>query len=522
MTRTSQVSPFTVRATDQTVQTLSKVKLPDDSRFEFTYTSWGQVWKVTSFAADNSVLNYRTYNLPETGAIAHDNCPRFTVRKDWAKYWNGDTDGTTAANEEVATATYIVPESANWVMPEDTQAVDGMRAQVTTADGTVNKIFYIGVAGQSSGWRRGLPALIDTFIGGPDPERRVWTIWTQDNTSLAYPLNPRVTETNVSDLEDNHARRQTTYEQFDLGNNMSCHLPSDVYEFANASTILRSTRTLYNMSATYKNLRILGLVSETQLYEGDVNNGGALMSKVAYFYDNDNGSSSIVGADAPVHHENPTFVTGRANLSSIRRYDVNNTTQYITARTKYNTAGSIVSAKDASDHEVTISYADSFSDGISRNTLAYPTTETNPDTFVSTAKYNFDFGGVTSERTPKPNEITNVPEIQRPQRVFTYDTIGRLQQITSLVNNSYTRFVYSTTNSRVDTFSTVQQSMAEAHSWEITDGFGRVIATAKDHTATTFSGLKMVYDVMGRVFKTSNPTETTASGHPSAVECRRR
>src|SRR6185436_291513 len=41
------------------------------------------------------------------------------------------------------------------------------------------------------------------------------------------------------------------------------------------------------------------------------------------------------------------------------------------------------------------------------------------------------------------------------------------------------------------------------------------IATAIDHNANTFSGQKMVYDIMGRVIKTSNPTETTAGGPPS-------
>ena len=40
------------------------------------------------------------------------------------------------------------------------------------------------------------------------------TTWTQDNTAVSYPLNPRVTETNVYDPEGNRARTQTTYQQF--------------------------------------------------------------------------------------------------------------------------------------------------------------------------------------------------------------------------------------------------------------------------------------------------------------------
>lgn len=505
-------------ADNTSIKTLSKVTLADDSRLEFSYTSWGQVWKVTRFAPNNSVLKYRTYNLPQTGTLAHSDCPRFTERKDWAKYWNGDTNGTTDANEEVATATFIVPVSDSWTMPDNTPA-SGVRTQVTTPDGTSNKIYFVGLAGTDSGWQRGLAALVETHSGG-SLKRTTMTTWTQDDETESFILNPRVKETNVYDPAGNRARTEIVYgDPFPLGNDMSCHLPREVFEYAaNASTKLRSTRTLYNMTTTYTSRRLLGLVSEKQLYEGDVT--GALLSRTEFFYDNDNGSSSILGTDAPVQHDNTNytagFVAGRGNLSSVKRHNVVNG-QSTTTRTRYNTAGAVVSTKDASDHETTVSYAESFSDGNnSRNTLAYPTKVTDPDTFESTAKYDFDFGVVTSRRTPKPNETTNVLESQRPEQVFTFDTIGRLQQITNSVNAASTRFEYSTTGNQVDIFTKVQQSEPESHSWEIADGFGRVVATAKDHNASTFSGQKLVYDLMGRVIKTSNPTETSAIGHPSS------
>lgn len=503
-------------ADNSTLKMLSKVKLADDSYFDFVYTSWGQVSQVINRAADNTPLNYRLYNLP-TADTEHGDCPRFTTRKDWAKYWNGDTDGTMATNEEVATATFIIPVEGPWTMPDNSQP-NGMRAEVTSADGTLNKIFYIGTKGTSSGWQRGLPAVVETHSGGTW-QRRTITTWTQDDLLASYPVNPRITETNIYDPSGNRARTTITYQQFDLSNNTSCHLPQDVYEYAaDASTILRSTRTSYNMSPTYKNLRILGLASEKSLYEGDVNDNGALMSKLAFFYDE---SGSILGNDTPVQHDNTynsNFVD-RGNLSSVKRYDVNEANNdalaITTVRAKYNTGGAVVSTKDALGHETTISYADSFSDGTPRNTLAYPTSMTDPDTFISTAKYNFDFGAVTSRRTPKPNETINKPENERPEQVFTYDSLGRLEQITNSVNAASTRFVYATSNNRVDSYTKVEASLAEGHSWEIADGFGRVVGSAKDHTATSFSGQKFVYDMMGRVFKTSNPTETSASGHPS-------
>ena len=213
--------------------------------------------------------------------------------------------------------------------------------------------------------------------------------------------------------------------------------------------------------------------------------------------------------DAPVQHDNTnysaSFVTGRGNLSSVKRFNVFNSAQFTTTRTRYHTAGAEVSFKDALDHEVTISYGDSFSDGNNtRNTLAYPTTVTDPDSFSVTTKYNFDIGVVTSRRTPRPNETTNQPG---PEQFFTFDSLVRVQQVSNSVNSAYTRFEYSNTQSRVDRYTTIQEGLGELHSVEITDGLGRVVGTAKDYPGSVggFSGQKIEYDNMGKVFRTSQP-----------------
>jgi YD repeat-containing protein len=448
------------------------------------------------------------------GSSQQTDCPRFTERRDWAENWNQNASGV----EQEAITAYDAPVPDSWTMPDGTSQ-SGVRAQIAAPDlTTVNKIYFMGALGTASGWRRGLPALVNTYSNGV-VQRQVMTTWTQDNTAVSYPLNPRITETNIYDPTGNRARVETTYQQVTFANGTSCQLPRDVYEYAgNATTRLRSTRTDYNTSSVYTDRRIIGLVSEKRLYEGDVNTGGVLKSKVAFFYDNDNAASSIQGNDAPVQHDNTSysagFVTGRANLSSVRRYDVTNTAQFTTTKSKYNTAGAIVSTSDALTHTTQISYADSFSDGVARNTLAYPTTVTDPDGYTATTKYNFDFGAETYQRTPQPNTTQNVPG---PEQTTTYDTIGRLQQVTNQVNGAYTRYVYSNTMTRVDAYATIQSSLGEAQSFSFNDGAGRVIGVAKEHPGSVggYSGQRFVYDVMGRPIKTSNPTETNASGSPS-------
>jgi YD repeat-containing protein len=524
-------------ADNSTIKVLSKVTLDDNSttpaqnsHFDFSYTSWGQVWKISSFAADNHLLNYRAYNLALDGSMAYPDCPRFTERRDWGQWANGDTDGTPATSEETLTS-YIIPVSHSWTMMPDNTQHSGLRCQITSPDGTFEKIYFADtVAGIAKGWLRGLPEVVESYdVNGTVAQRQVFTSWEQDNETISYELNPRVKETNIYDPSGNRKLTSITYQQFTPPSGSSYKLPRDVFEYAaDAATVLRSTRTDYvdgddEIKTPYLSRRILGLPKEKTLYEGDVTNGGTLQSRVAFNYD---GTGSIQGTDAPVQHS-ASSVSGRGNLSSIQRFEVTtngqSTGQSTTSSLQYNTAGAVVSLKDPLLHEVKISYADVFTNGElpSPATLAYPTKVTDPDGYWSSSIYNFDFGAVTKTETPPPN-VTGTPNPQPPgpQRTYTFDDLGRLERTTSLVNNvnnAYTRFEYGSNGIRSDTYATIQEGLGEAHSFKITDGVGRVIASASDHPATPgtvarFDAQRIEYDVMGRVVKTSNPAETSAIG----------
>jgi YD repeat-containing protein len=515
-------------ANGSTPKVLSSVTLTDNSHYDFAYTTRGQIWKVSNFATDNHLLNYRSYNL--AGADPSDNspqddCPRFTERHDWAENWNrsgalGPAQLPNGPEQEVVT-TYAVPVSDSWTMP-DGSAQSGTVAQVgvklnPTTYVSYDKIYFIGTQGTSSGWQRGLRALDNTYDGSNTLQRQAMTTWTQDNTSVSYPLNPRVTESNIYDPVGNRARTRMTYQSAAFGDGTNCQLPQDVYEYqANATTVLRRSHTDYNLAATYTNRRIIGLPSEKTLYEGPAGSE-TLMSRVGVQYDE---SGSIDGTDAPVQHDNAnytaSFVVGRGNVSSVIRYDVTNGAQSTTSSNKYNTAGAVVQTTDPSTHHVSISYSDSFSDGNnSRNTLAYPTTVTDPDNYSVSSKYNYDFAAITWKQSPLPNTTQNLG----PEQTFAYDSVGRLQRITNIFNNAYTRYQYGP--NYIETFSTVNTVADEGHSLRVFDGAGRLIATAKNHPNSIggFSGTLTIYDVMGRVFKQSNPTETSVSipGMPAPI-----
>ncbi|HEY3579821.1 MAG TPA: Ig-like domain-containing protein, partial [Pyrinomonadaceae bacterium] len=502
-----------------TKKVLSKVTLDDNSttpaqnsHFDFDYTSWGQVWKISNFAADDHLLNYRSYNLPQTAGTAQSDCPRFTERRDFAEKWNQNSSGI----EQEAVTTFTAPQSGTASVPGQSSQ-SATVVQITNRDQTFTKMYFLGTAGTSSGWRVGLPYLVESYdVNGTIPERQVATTWTQDDETKSFIINPRVLETNIYDRFGKHKRTELVYQPHDLGNGITCQLPQDVREYdANATTILRTTRTIYIDDSPYLSRWIIGLPKERLLYEGDATSG-VLRSRLVFKYDD---SQSIDGNDTPVQHDpgySSSFVSGRGNLSSVERYNVDNLTQFTTSSMKYNTAGAIVSSKDALNHETRLSYIDAFSDEVSRNTLAYATKLTDPDGYYSTLNYNFDFGALTYRQTPPPN--FNGPASQQPlgpEQSFEYYDHGRLKKELNLVNGAYSRFEYDPSGIRVDTYVTIEEGQGEAHSFQIFDGAQQSIATVNSHpgSAGGYAAQRAVYDVMGRVIKTSNPTETTALGN---------
>jgi hypothetical protein len=166
----------------------------------------------------------------------------------------------------------------------------------------------------------------------------------------------------------------------------------------------------------------------------------------------------------------------------------------------YGVAGELLAEYDAQNAAPSSPQKDdSFSDAVDRNTLAYPTSITDPDNHSSISKYNYNFGAVTRTEGPPRSEQTT-----GAIKNFTYDSSTRLQKAAIEFNGtadySYTRYEYPDSQNRVDSYSTIEAAQGEAHSFQITDGHGRVIATASDLPSSFggFSGQLILYDAMGR------------------------
>jgi thermitase len=455
------------------IPVLTQVGLDDGSRYNFEYNSYAQVYLVRHYAADNHQRSYTSYTLPASSS----DCPRVTNQYDWVENWNNNQEAMTAYST----------------------AGDYSSGQATMPDSTIYKELFA-----TSGWSKGLTTGTEFWSGGV---KKKWTtaFYMQDDTNLGYKKNPRVTETNIYDSDNN--RKRTT---IDYGAYWQWGLPNLTREYAaDGVTEIRHTFHDYNLSQAYLDQRIIGLVSAIH-----VSNTAQWQTKIVYSYDATGDQLQATQPGATQHDANyGTGMTARGNVTSISRYDVNdinNANSALTTRIGYDTDGSIIFSRDPLNHQASFSYADSFSDNITRNTFAYPTTITDPDNFSSIAKYNYDLGLVTQTQTPPPAGQT-----QGAIQTFEYDATGRLSKVNNINNGAYRRWVYDPSG-YVSTFDTIQSGSPEAYSVTVYDGAGRVRATGGDNPNSVggYRGQFTLYDVMGRVSQTSNPAEINGGWVP--------
>jgi RHS repeat-associated protein len=90
--------------------------------------------------------------------------------------------------------------------------------------------------------------------------------------------------------------------------------------------------------------------------------------------------------------------------------------------------------------------------------------------------------------------------------------------VTVTNNGAYTRYVYGATYAL--SYTTIKSTTEEAFSAQIFDGAGRPFYVYGDHPGSVngYAAVRSVYDVMGRLFKRSNPTEIGGNGIPAGED----
>lgn len=493
---------------NSTIKVLQKITFADGSYVTFDYNTYGQVWKVSNYAADTHKLSHTATNLDSFGSAQTD-VPRFSELHNWTENFNLDQYGT--AQEVVIPVVYT--ESQSFTLPNSSSA-SGTLLQVTAPDGTVSKT-YVG----GSGWMEAVPVMTEDWVNesGWVRKRWTWTGYTQDNTSLNYILNPRAVESQIGD--GTNVKRTTIDYHTQSGNAAVAvfGLVKDVTQYdAGGSNQLKRSHTEYNLDSNYLNRRIIGLPAESTLY--DHNN--ALMSKVTYNFDEGNFSGTGQNISA-VQHDATNYGTGfsyRGNTTSTTRWDVTaptNGSLAVTSSIKYNITGNPISKTDPLSRTIAISYTDNYDDSTNHYTYAYPTTITDPASNSSTIKYRYDIGVNVYAVSPAPAGNSYGKATSR-----LYDSVGRLEKETIVNTGAYTRYEYPTNGIQSKVYATITDvnsngadSSDEVLTESFTDGAGRTMSTRTEHPGSTggYSATLTQYDIMGRVKKQSVPTEVNSS-----------
>ena len=126
-------------------------------------------------------------------------------------------------------------------------------------------------------------------------------------------------------------------------------VPYDVAEYEGAN-IYRHTVTNYVTDTAYSNLHIFGLPRETLVYSGPGTTN--LIARTEYFYDEsayfDTNNFTVIQHDGSSHGTG--FVTGRANLTTVKQYQVPGSGSRNVTQTKYDKTGMVVSVTDAANN----------------------------------------------------------------------------------------------------------------------------------------------------------------------------
>src|SRR5229473_4761599 len=175
------------------ISVLTQVGLPDGSYYTFEYANgYGQVTTIRYFGGDARPLRYTTIAYSASGS----DCPRVSEQHEWADWWNGMN------NVPSEVVTYFGHDG------------DG-GCRKTLPDGTVHKEYY------GSTWQSGLMTTTKDYETVADANADSWkkktqTQWTQDS-NVSYLTNPRVTQTEIWDSDNNHRRTTIDYGAPDKG-----------------------------------------------------------------------------------------------------------------------------------------------------------------------------------------------------------------------------------------------------------------------------------------------------------------
>ena len=275
------------------------------------------------------------------------------------------------------------------------------------------------------------------------------------------------------------------YNKYFLANEKLNEIEADLWKQhkddynSDGTTVYRRTTMSYT---SYPSQHILGLPLTTSVYAGP---GTTLLTKSENVYDEtgtyqDSNSQTVnyfVNAGATVQHDDTNYGSGftnRGNVTTVKQYQSDGTTNRIVGRTSYDTNGNVRSLADAAGNRKTLDLTDNFTNkpaGLGA-LQAYPYLTADPAGMKAGAQYEYYTGHVVKTFAQRPNQST-----EEQVTTTTYDFADRPLRTTS-PTGSYVELGYwdnllrQTTYTKRDVISGVDQLV---YSWQDFNGAGLVL-----------------------------------------------
>ncbi len=529
---------------------ISAVQLPDGRFYRFYYNSYAELARVELPTGGAIEYDYAAgYDLPThySGVLGSANKEIYRRVAESRLYPNGGTGNnferrTTYSHNSSDSDSYYSSLASGFVTVDERDANGTLLART--------KHYYYGSPVASlflgwdspatySSWKEGREYQTEIFAqDGTTLLRRVnhdwqqkapvswWSSWCQQQGSFCSsysepPNDPRVIRTTITLADSNLVTKEEfAYDQF---NNQTDMWEYDFGVSAPPQYPTRHTHTEYlttnnGLDYTSVDAHLRSLPRLAQVYAVNTSNGSeTMMAQTELFYDESAYPTiqygTVAGWNAPA-------TAARGNVTTTRRWlNFNGSTlssfpdgTYPATHAQYDQCGNVRYAWDAKGNQSQISYSDSFSDGMPRNTYAYPTSTTTavPDptgaygstaAFSTSTVYDFNSGLVTSASDPNGQTTS-----------YTYsDPLNRVKTVTR-PDGGVTTYNYgdSLGSLYVETL-TKQDSTRNIDAYQFFDGLGRPnrsflgVGGGNYHTSDT------QYDNMGRVYRVSNPYLSTGS-----------
>jgi len=511
---------------------LYQIVLPTGQAYTFTYNIYGEIDKVVLPTG-----GYERYEYAQVAPLTTDMKPPYL-------------QGNRGITRRYVSASGLAADEVSWQY-----SGGGGSVSITAPDGSLTTLsMYTDVSlsttfGYSPDQARAGRAFAENFYSPPDGTgarqllRRHLSEWSvtgsnatsQFSAAQTATRNARLTkeveiifDTGGGALARTTAREYDLTYQFSTGVNETATNECDyvVLDQTTAQTIaigsvptgslLRRTEKTY-LDATnqaYRDRNLLGLVSSSTVKDG----AGNVLAQSSFGYD----ESSLFTYGSVTNWTDPgTSVRGNATSKS-NWLNFNGSTMstfpagtYVVTQAQYDQCGSVRVATDAKGNQSQVAYLDAFSDGVPRNTYAYPTSVTTavPDpsgtygsnaAFVTTSVYDFNTGRSMST-TDANNQTTS----------FAYnDPFNRLKTVT-LPDGGATTYNYSDTPGSlyVETL-TKEDSTRSIDAYQFFDGLGRPNRGFLNIGNGNYNTTDTQYDNMGRVSRVSNPYVSTGSASP--------